>query len=91
MNIIDATIYTPTGARRNLFNLIKQVNKEHIPINIESTKDEAESAVLISKSDWDAIQETLYLESKGVGEVVRKREKDDSGFTDIDDINWDEL
>lgn len=54
----------------------------------ESTKGKEES---VNKLDCDATQETRYLESNGVGKVVRKREKDDSGFTDIDDINWDKL
>lgn len=83
-------IITPTSARRNLYNLIKKVNLDHTPITISSAKT-AENAVLISKSDWDAIQETLYLENKGVGDVVRQREQDDSGFTDVDEIDWDKL
>ncbi len=88
---MDNTTYTPTGARRDLFNIIKRVNKDHTPITIESSTDEDESAVLISKADWRALQETLYLEENGVGKVVRKREKDNSGFTNIDDVDWDKL
>ncbi|OCX49692.1 prevent-host-death protein [Limosilactobacillus reuteri] len=83
-------IVTPTNARKNLYNLIKKVNLDHTPVTISSSKKE-EDAVLISKSDWDAIQETMYLENNGVGDVVRQREKDDSGFTDIDEIDWDKL
>ena len=83
-------IITPTNARKNLYNLIKKVNLDHTPVAISSSKKE-EDAVLISKSDWDAIQETMYLENNGVGDVVRQREKDDSGFTDIDEIDWDKL
>ncbi|OTE88232.1 prevent-host-death protein, partial [Escherichia coli] len=41
--------------------------------------------------DWRAIQETLFLEQTGTLEKVRDREKDDSGFTDIDDIDWQAL
>ena len=83
-------IITPTNARKNLYNLIKKVNLDNTPVTISSSKKE-EDAVLISKSDWDAIQETMYLENNGVGDVVRQREKDDSGFTDIDEIDWDKL
>ena len=83
-------IITPTNARKNLYNLIKKVNLDHTPVTISSSKKE-EDAVLISKGDWDAIQETMYLENNGVGDVVRQREKDDSGFTDIDEIDWDKL
>lgn len=82
-------IYTPTNARKNLYSLLKQVSKTHVPVTISSSKHD--DAVLISKNDWDAIQETMYLENAGVGKVVRQREKDDSGFTDVDDIDWDKL
>lgn len=82
-------IITPTNARKNLYGLIKQVSTSHTPVTISSAK--MEDVVLISKSDWNAIQETLYLENNGVGDIVRKREKDDSGYTNVDDIDWDEL
>lgn len=88
---MDNTTYTPTGARKDLFNILKRVNKDHTPINIESSENKDENAVLISKEDWNAIQETLYLEANGVGKVVRERGKDHSGFTDIDDIDWNKL
>ena len=81
-------VYTPTNARKSLYNLLKQVNNDHVPI-ISSSKNE--DAVLISKSDWDAFQETMYLENAGVGKVVREKEKDDSGFTNVDDIDWEKL
>ena len=81
---------TPTNARKNLYNLIKDVNENHTPITISSTAKN-NNAVLISKEDFDAIMETMYLESNGVGKTVRKREKDNSGFTNIDDIDWDSL
>ena len=47
-------------ARANLFNLVEQVNKDHIPREITSRKG---NAVLLSKADWDSLQETLYLQS----------------------------
>lgn len=82
-------VITPTNARKNLYKLIKKVNDNHTPITIASS--EKEGAVLISKKDWDAIQETMYLEDNGVGDVVRHRKKSHSGFTDVEDINWDNL
>lgn len=84
------TVYSPTNARQNLYKLLKKVNDDHVPITISSSKN-SDDAILLSKADWDAIQETLYLETNGVGKVVREREKDNSGFTDIDDIDWDKL
>ncbi|MGN4158064.1 prevent-host-death protein, partial [Staphylococcus auricularis] len=31
------------------------------------------------------------LESTGIMDKVREREKDDSGYTNIDDLDWDNL
>lgn len=47
-------------ARANLFGLVEQVNTDHLPRQITSRKG---NAVLISKADWDSLQETLYLQS----------------------------
>lgn len=82
--------YTPTGARRNLYRLFKQVATEHKPVTIQQ-KDEALDTVIVSKSDWDALQETLYLVQTGTLDKVNAREKDDSGFTNVDDIDWNRL
>lgn len=49
---------TASEARRNLFPLIQQVNDDHCPIEIVSR---AGSAVLMSKADYDAFEETAYL------------------------------
>lgn len=49
---------TATEARKNLFPLIEQVNDDHAPVEILSRKG---SAVLISKEDYDALEETAYL------------------------------
>lgn len=83
-------IITPTKARENFYNILKEVNESHSPIVISGSKSNSD-AVLISKEDWDSINETLYLENNGVLNVVRERIEDNSGWTDIDDINWDEL
>lgn len=90
MKMIQDDIVTPTSARKDFYNLLKQVNESHKPVVINGNKSD-NSAVIISKDDWDSIQETLYLESTGVMNKVREREQDDSGFTNIDDIDWDKL
>ena len=43
-----------------IFSLVEQVNKDHLPRFITSRQGDA---VLLSKSDWESIQETLYLQS----------------------------
>lgn len=83
-------IKTPTNARKEFYELLKQVNDNHEPIIISGSKSE-NNAVIVSQEDWDGIQEMLFLEYTGTMDKVRAREKDDSGYTNIDDIDWDNL
>jgi prevent-host-death family protein len=68
-------IFTASKARANLFSLVEQVNKDHLPRIITSRNGDA---VLISKEDWESIQETLYLQSiPGFVESIRETEQAD--------------
>lgn len=49
---------TASEARKNLFPLIERVNEDHTPVEITSRKGDA---VLMSRADFDALQETAYL------------------------------
>lgn len=49
---------TASEARRNLFPLIEQVNDDRTPVEITSRRGDA---VLISKADYDALEETAHL------------------------------
>ena len=49
---------TASEARKNLFPLIQQVNDDHTAVEITSKRG---SAVLMSRADYDALQETAYL------------------------------
>lgn len=49
---------TASEARKNLFPLIEQVNDDHTAVEITSERG---SAVLMSRADDDALQETAYL------------------------------
>lgn len=49
-----------TNARKDLYNLVESVSRYHEPALIVGKKA---NAVLISEEDWNAIQETLYLDS----------------------------
>ena len=61
-------IHSASQARANLFKLLEQVNKESKPCIITSHKGDG---VLISKNDWENIQETLYLQSiPGMQEAI---------------------
>ena len=83
-------IINPTDARKNFYQVLKDVNENHQPVVVSGSKTDSD-AVIISLEDWDSIQETLILEQTGVMEKVRSREKDESGFTNVDDIDWDNL
>lgn len=82
-------IITPTNARKDFFNLIKKVVSDSQPVEISSTKDNAESVVMISKSDWNTIQETLYLQQAGV--LDRINHFNDEVSEDLGEIDWDSL
>jgi antitoxin YefM len=49
---------TASEARKHLFPLIEQVNEDRTPVEITSRRGDA---VLISKADYDALEETAYL------------------------------
>ncbi len=53
-------ILSASQARANLFKLLEQVNQDSKPCIITSRRGDG---VLISKDDWESIQETLYLRS----------------------------
>ena len=84
------TQYTPTNARKNLFGIIKYVTTNKNAVEIVPASGDGGVAV-IPLADWASIKETLFLEQSGVLDRVRRREADDTGFTDVDDLNWDEL
>lgn len=59
-----------TNARKNLFNLVQEVNDTHAPVEITG-KDS--KAILVGEEDWRSIQETLFLSAiPGMHESIRK-------------------
>lgn len=56
MNTINVT-----NARQKLYQLITDVNINSEPVTIINNK--GKNAVLISEDDWNAIQETNYINS----------------------------
>ncbi|MHB8870706.1 MAG: type II toxin-antitoxin system Phd/YefM family antitoxin [Thermoleophilia bacterium] len=52
------TTVTTTEARKNLYQLVDQVQESHEPVQIIGKRG---SAVLVSEDDWRAVQETLHL------------------------------
>ena len=59
-----------TNARKELYNLVEAVNLYSEPALIVSKKG---NAVLVSERDWNAIQETVYLNTiPGMVESIRR-------------------
>lgn len=76
-----------TNARKELYNLVEDVNLYSEPTLIVSKKS---NAVLISESDWNAIQETIYLNSIP-GMVESIKEGMDTAIEDCvpeEDVEW---
>lgn len=70
------TLLNATNARKNLYKLIEEVNKNSTPITITNSK--GGSAVLMSEEDYNALQETIYLYSvPGLVESILDADKQD--------------
>ncbi len=71
--------------KTDVYNIINETADNHIPILITSEKN---NAVLISEEDWNALQETIYLNSiPDLAESIRKSMKSpDSDFSET--IEW---
>jgi len=69
-------------AKDRLFNLLEEVNKDHLPRMITSKKGDA---ILLSKEDWESLQETLYLQSvPGLVESIKETEQADDWVSEED-------
>lgn len=68
-------IFSASDARAKLFKLVEQVNIDHLPRVITSKRGDA---VLLSKQDWESVQETLYLQSiPGLVQSIEEAEEAD--------------
>ena len=67
-----------SAAQKNLYRRIMDVNEYSSPITITNSK--GKNAVLLSEQDWNAIQETLYLNSIPgiVNSILSSRQEDAS-------------
>lgn len=78
-------IIKATDARSDLYNLIDEAAESHQPIVITGKRN---NAVLISESDWNAINETLYLLSvPGMRESIKEGLEEDTSECSKD-IDW---
>ena len=78
-------IMSVSQARADIYNLMDKTAQTHEPIIITGKRN---NVVMISQEDWEAIQETLYLNSipnlsKSIQDAMKA---DDSEF--CEDIEW---
>ena len=71
--------------KKNIYDFIEDTAINHIPILITSKRN---NAVLISEEDWNAIQETIYLNSiPGMADsIIKAMKSPDSEFSET--IEW---
>ena len=74
-----------TAARSNLYRLIDQVAEESRPVRITGRRS---TAVLVSEEDWEAIQETLHLQTvPGLVDSVR-RAREEGVEAASEELDW---
>ena len=74
-----------TQARANIYSLMDEASQTHEPILITGKRN---NVVMISQEDWNAIEETLYLNSiPGMTDSIKEAmDAPDSEFSE--DIEW---
>lgn len=55
------TTMNATQARKNFYKLMEEVNENSTPVTV--TNKNGKNIVMIGEDDWNALQETLYLNS----------------------------
>jgi len=72
-------------ARANIYSLMDETTQTHEPILITGKRG---NVVMLSQEDWNAIEETLYLNAiPGMAASIKKAmESPDSEFSE--DIEW---
>lgn len=82
------TVINATKARENFYQLISDVNSNSEPVTIMNNR--GKNAVLLSEDDWNAIQETVCLNSiPGMAESIIKGGKTPlAECMSENEVNW---
>ena len=83
MNAMNAT-----KARTNLFKIMAFVNDNSQPLTL--TNSNGKNAVLVGQNDWNAIQETMYLNSvSGMTEsLIKGKNTPLADCLSEDEVEW---
>lgn len=76
---------TVSQARTNIYKIMDETSQTHQPILITGKRN---NVVMISEEDWNAIEETLYLNSvTGMADSIKEAmDAPDSEFSE--NIEW---
>lgn len=79
--------FTVREARDKLYHLIDEIAENHQPITIKGKRNDA---VLVSREDWEAIAETVYLNSiPGMVETIKSAAAEPlSEGTPLEELDW---
>jgi len=80
-----AKIMTVSQVRADIYNVMDETAQSHEPVLITGKRN---NVVMVSQEDWNAIEETLYLNSipKMVSSIQTSKSEEDSEFSE--DIEW---
>jgi len=78
-------VMTVSQARTNIYKIMDEVAQTHQPIMITGKRN---NVVMLSEEDWNAIEETLYLNSipDMASSIKEAMEAPNSEFSE--DIEW---
>ncbi len=78
-------VMTVSQARTNIYKIMDETAQTHQPIMITGKRN---NVVMISEEDWNAIEETLYLNSvTGMADSIKEAmDAPDSEFSE--NIEW---
>ena len=79
--------YASSQARQNLYRLMDDVAESHQPVTIRGRRN---NVVMLSESDYQAMQETLYILSvPGMRESILDASKEPlAKCTKASQVNW---
>lgn len=88
--VMAMKIMSQKDARRDFFKIVKEVNESNIPV-IAAGKDASDDVVILSKSDYESLIETLHLYGvPGMAEKLHRAEQEKgipfSSLKDIPDL-----
>jgi prevent-host-death family protein len=78
-------VMSVSEARKDIYNLMDETAKTHEPILITGKRN---NVVMISQEDWNAIEETIYLNNipNMASSIQELMNEDDSEFSE--NIQW---